>query len=77
MNTQVGSCLTANTTFFPRGAWPPATSPPAQAGAAAATTLAFNLGLPVHDVDCVGRGPREERLVQRVLGPRRADVPLC
>ena len=51
VNTQTASCLTANTTFVPRGAWPPATSPPASPGAAASTTLAFNLGLPVHYVD--------------------------
>jgi formylglycine-generating enzyme required for sulfatase activity len=51
VNTQTGSCLTANTTFVPRAAWPPATSPPASAGAVASVTLAFNYGLPVHYVD--------------------------
>jgi formylglycine-generating enzyme required for sulfatase activity len=39
---QVDICKTANTTFIPRGAWPPATVPP---------NLAFNMGLPVHYVD--------------------------
>jgi formylglycine-generating enzyme required for sulfatase activity len=35
----------ANPTFVPRGAWPPATSPPTTSG------LAYNLSLPVHYVD--------------------------
>ncbi len=36
------ACKAANTTFVPRGAWPPATAP---------DSLSFNLGLPVHYVD--------------------------
>jgi formylglycine-generating enzyme required for sulfatase activity len=51
VNTQTGSCLAANTTFVPRGAWPPATTPEVSTGANAATNLAFNLSLPVHYVD--------------------------
>lgn len=42
---QVDSCKATNTTFVPRGGWPPATMPPSQNG------LQHNLGLPVHYVD--------------------------
>jgi formylglycine-generating enzyme required for sulfatase activity len=45
LSDQSGICKTANTSFVPRDAWPPATTPPAQNG------LAFNLSLPVHYVD--------------------------
>ncbi len=38
------ACKTANTTFVPRGAWPPATLPDPPG-------LTFSLGLPVHYVD--------------------------
>ncbi|MBS2019726.1 MAG: SUMF1/EgtB/PvdO family nonheme iron enzyme [Deltaproteobacteria bacterium] len=41
VGTQIPACST-NTTFIPRGAWPPAVSP---------GPLEFNLGLPVHYVD--------------------------
>ena len=42
VNTQIPACAPpANTTFVPRGAWPPSTAP----------SLNFNLGLPVHYVD--------------------------
>jgi formylglycine-generating enzyme required for sulfatase activity len=42
VSEQAGACLTANATFIPGDAWPPAEQP---------GTLAFNLGLPVHYVD--------------------------
>jgi len=42
VSTQDGACKQANTTFVPRAAWPPATSP---------FPLDFTLGLPVHYVD--------------------------
>lgn len=42
VTTQKDACLTANTSFVPRSAWPPATTP---------STIDFTLGLPVHYVD--------------------------
>lgn len=42
VSDQIDVCKNANTTFVPRGAWPPATSPP---------NLAHNMSLPVHYVD--------------------------
>lgn len=43
---QKGAC-SANTTFVPRGAWPPAATP----SAGGVGNLAFSMGLPVHYVD--------------------------
>jgi formylglycine-generating enzyme required for sulfatase activity len=42
VSTQAGACATENTSFVPRAAWPPQTSP---------GPLEFNYGLPVHYVD--------------------------
>lgn len=42
VTTQIAACLGTNTTFIPRGAWPPATTP---------SILEFTLSLPVHYVD--------------------------
>ncbi len=42
VSTQKDACLTDNTTFVPRAAWPPATTP---------SPIDFTLGLPVHYVD--------------------------
>lgn len=46
LTDQIAECST-NTTFVPRGAWPPATSPPA----VQPSGLPYNISLPVHYVD--------------------------